>query len=185
LTAGVPVAALFGGPEQSLAESSPVLVTRLFAVPPAELRVRAVPRSGAPPNGLLTAERVVAVGRGLKARADLPLVLRLASSLDAALACSMPIAEDVKWLPKDCYVGRSGQHLSPRLYLAVGISGAPQHLDGVRDAKVVAAVNSDPDAPIFGVADFGIVGDLYEVIPELLAALGDDHETVPSKGGRP
>ncbi len=84
----------------------------------------------------------------------------------------MPVADDLGWVPKDHYVGRSGQHIAPRLYLAVGISGAPQHLEGVRGAKVVAAVNSDPDARIFRSADFGIVGDLYEVVPALIDALG-------------
>jgi len=83
------------------------------------------------------------------------------------------IADDFGWVAKERYIGRSGQHVSPRLYMAIGISGAPQHLEGVRDAKVVVAVNTDPEARIFQRADYGIVGDLYEVVPALQAALGE------------
>ena len=84
----------------------------------------------------------------------------------------MPIADDFGWVAKERYIGRSGQHIAPRLYLALGISGTPQHLEGVRDAKVVVAVNSDAEAHIFKRADYGIVGDLYEVVPALRTALG-------------
>ena len=97
------------------------------------------------------------------------VVRRLAEALDAELACSMPIADDLGWLEKSRYVGRSGNHITPALYLAVGIAGASQHMEGVRGAKVVAAINSDPAARIFQTADYGIVGDLYEVIPALIA----------------
>jgi electron transfer flavoprotein alpha subunit len=125
-------------------------------------------------SGLADAARVVGVGRGLRSRADLAMVEALAGSLDAELACSMPLAEDLGWLPKDRFVGRSGQQVSPRLYLAIGLSGAPQHLQGVRGAKVIVAVNSDPEAAIFRAADYGIVGDLYEVVPALTAVLASD-----------
>jgi electron transfer flavoprotein alpha subunit len=122
-------------------------------------------------SGLADAARVVSVGRGLRAKEDLALVEGLAAALGAEIGCSMPVADDLGWVPKERYVGRSGQKIAPRLYLALGISGMPQHLEGVRDAKVVAAVNTDPDAPIFHAAGYGIVGDLYEVVPALIAAL--------------
>jgi electron transfer flavoprotein alpha subunit len=121
--------------------------------------------------GLHDAARVVSVGRGLRAKEDLALVEQLSGALGAEIGCSMPVADDLGWVAKERYVGRSGQKIAPRLYLALGISGMPQHLEGVRDAKVVAAVNTDPDAPIFHAAGYGIVGDLYEVVPALVAAL--------------
>ncbi len=111
------------------------------------------------------------MGRGLRSRDDMALIEALAAALDAEIACSMPVADDLGWIDKARYVGRSGEHIAPRLYLAVGISGAPQHLEGVRQARVVVAVNSDPEAPIFASADYGIVGDLYDVVPALVEAL--------------
>lgn len=122
-------------------------------------------------SGIGDADRVVAVGRGLRSKADLELVGTLTTALRAELACSMPVADDLGWVPKERYVGRSGQHIAPRLYIALGISGAPQHMEGVRDAGVVVAVNADPAAPIFRTADLGVVGDLYEVVPALVEAL--------------
>jgi electron transfer flavoprotein alpha subunit len=118
-------------------------------------------------TGVADASRIVSVGRGIRQRDDLALVRDLASALGAEVGCSMPVADDLGWLPKEDYIGRSGQHVSPRLYVAVGISGAPQHLEGIRDAKTVVAINSDPEAPIFSRADYGIVGDLYEILPRL------------------
>jgi len=122
-------------------------------------------------TGVADASRIVSVGRGLRRREDLALVTDLAAALGAEVGCSMPVADDLGWLPKEDYVGRSGQHVSPRLYVAVGISGAPQHLEGIRDAGTVVAINSDPDARIFSRADYGIVGDLYEVLPRLTQRL--------------
>ena len=87
------------------------------------------------------------------------------------LACSRPLAEGVDWLPKERYIGISGQHIAPELYVAVGISGQLQHMVGVRDAGVIVAVNSDKNAPVFGQCDYGVVGDLYQVVPALTAAL--------------
>ena len=168
-----PVAGLFGGENTpSAAGSTPAAIERLNVGSPADMRLESTePVSGAH-AGVSEAERVVAVGRGLKSKADLGLVEDLAGALGAEIGCSMPIADDFGWLAKERYIGRSGQHISPRLYVAIGISGAPQHLEGVRDAKVVVAINVDPEAHIFRRADYGIVGDLYEVIPALQAALG-------------
>jgi electron transfer flavoprotein alpha subunit len=117
------------------------------------------------------AKIVVAVGRGLKAQADVALLQALAEAFGGELGCSRPLAEGVDWIAKERYVGISGQHIAPDLYVAVGISGQLQHMVGVRDAKVIVAVNSDKAAPIFSQCDFGIVGDLYQVVPALTAAL--------------
>ena len=133
--------------------------------------VRVTARRVSQPSGLADAARVVGVGRGLRSKADLDLVRGLADRLGAELACSMPLADDLGWLPRDRFLGRSGQQISPRLYLAVGLSGAPQHLQGVRGAKVIVGINSDPGAGIFRASDYGIVGDLYEIVPALTEAL--------------
>jgi electron transfer flavoprotein alpha subunit len=117
------------------------------------------------------ATRIVSIGRGLKAKADLGLIEALAKAADAELSCSRPVAEGMEWLPKDRYVGISGQHVAPDLYLAVGISGQLQHMVGVRGAKTIVAINSDAEAPVFRDADYGIVGDLYEIVPALTQAL--------------
>ncbi len=173
LASAAPVAGLFGGEDTAApAVVTPAPIEPLNVGSPADIRIeKTEPASGAN-TGVNGAERIVAVGRGLKAKADLPLVEGLAASLGAEIGCSMPIADDRGWVAKERYIGRSGQHVSPRLYVAIGISGAPQHLEGVRDAKVVVAVNADPEAHVFRRADYGIVGDLYEVIPALQAALG-------------
>jgi len=121
---------------------------------------------------LAQAERIVAVGRGIKGQEHLPLVQELAKALDAEVAASRPIC-DSGWLPMDRQVGSSGQTVAPKLYLALGISGAIQHLVGMKGARTIVAINKDTDAPIFEVADYGIVGDLFDVVPALTAILGE------------
>ena len=121
---------------------------------------------------LTQAERIVAVGRGIKGQEHLPVVQELARALGAEVAASRPIC-DSGWLPMDRQIGSSGQTVSPRLYVALGISGAIQHLVGMKGSRTIVAVNKDADAPIFEVADYGIVGDLFEVVPALVAALGE------------
>lgn len=116
---------------------------------------------------LAAAKRVVGVGRGFAAEGDLELARTLAARLGAELACSRPIAEGVNWMPAERYLGVSGATIKPDLYLAIGISGQVQHLVGVNNSKVIVAVNKDKNAPIFAHADFGVVGDLYQVLPEL------------------
>jgi electron transfer flavoprotein alpha subunit len=127
-------------------------------------------------SGIANAQRVVSMGRGVKAKKDIAIIADLATALNAEVGCSMPVADDLGWIQKDHYVGRSGQHITPMLYLAVGISGAAQHLEGIRGAKVVVAINNDPDASIFRRADYGIVGDLYEVVPALTEAIKKSSE---------
>ena len=119
---------------------------------------------------LTQAERIVAVGRGIKAREHLNLAESLATALGAEVAASRPIC-DSGWLPMDRQIGSSGQTVAPKLYLALGISGAIQHLVGMKGSRTIVAVNKDADAPIFEVADYGIVGDLFDVVPAIIAAL--------------
>jgi electron transfer flavoprotein alpha subunit len=113
---------------------------------------------------------LVSVGRGIKEEANLPIVQDLAAALGAELAASRPICDN-GWLPMERQVGSSGQTVAPKVYLAVGISGAIQHLVGMKGSQCIVAINKDENAPIFEVADYGIVGDLFEVVPALTAAV--------------
>jgi electron transfer flavoprotein alpha subunit len=119
---------------------------------------------------LTQAPRIVSVGRGIKGEEHIQLAKDLASSLGAELAASRPII-DAGWLPSDRQVGSSGQTVAPKLYLALGISGAIQHVVGMKGARTIVAINKDPDAPIFEIADYGIVGDLFEIVPAMIAEL--------------
>ena len=116
------------------------------------------------------AERIVAVGRGIKSQENIAIAERLAKAMSAEIAASRPIC-DSGWLPMDRQIGSSGQTVAPKLYVALGISGAIQHLVGMKGARTIVAINKDADAPIFEVADYGIVGDLFEVVPALIAEL--------------
>jgi electron transfer flavoprotein alpha subunit len=119
---------------------------------------------------LSQAERIVAVGRGIKGQEHLQIAQDLAKAMGAELAASRPIC-DAGWLPMDRQIGSSGQTVAPKLYVALGISGAIQHLVGMKGSRTIVAVNKDPEAPIFEIADYGIVGDLFEVVPALIAEL--------------
>ena len=116
------------------------------------------------------AEIIVSVGRGIREAENIPIVQKLAEALDGELAASRPICDN-GWLPMERQVGSSGQTVAPKLYLAVGISGAIQHLVGMKGSKTIVAINKDPEAPIFEIADYGIVGDLFQVVPALIEAL--------------
>jgi electron transfer flavoprotein alpha subunit len=119
---------------------------------------------------LSQAERIVAVGRGIKDQDHLAVAAALAKALDAELAASRPIC-DAGWLPMERQVGSSGQTVSPKLYVALGISGAIQHVVGMKGARTIVAINKDPEAPIFEIADYGIQGDLFEIVPAIVDAL--------------
>src|SRR4029434_8180057 len=119
---------------------------------------------------LSQAERIVAVGRGIKGQEHLTVVESLAKALDAEIAASRPIC-DAGWLPMERQVGSSGQTVAPKLYVALRISGAIQHLVGMKGSNTVVAINKDADAPIFEIADYGIVGDLFEIVPAIIAAV--------------
>jgi electron transfer flavoprotein alpha subunit len=110
------------------------------------------------------ADVLVSVGRGIKEEANIPIVRELADALGAPLACSRPVV-DKKWLPKGCQVGTSGKTVKPKVYIAVGISGAFQHIAGMKGAGTIIAINKDPKAPIFSAAQYGIVGDLFKIVP--------------------
>jgi electron transfer flavoprotein alpha subunit len=119
---------------------------------------------------LSAAPYIVSVGRGIQEQENLKLIEDLAAALGAEIAASRPICDN-GWLPMERQVGSSGQTVAPKLYIAIGLSGAIQHLVGMKGAKTVVAINKDPNAPIFEVADYGICGDLFEIVPKLTAAI--------------
>jgi electron transfer flavoprotein alpha subunit len=119
---------------------------------------------------LSQAERIVAIGRGIKGQEHLKLAEQLAQVMGAEIAASRPIC-DAGWLPMDRQIGSSGQTVAPKLYVALGISGAIQHLVGMKGSRTIVAINKDPEAPIFEIADYGIAGDLFDVVPAMIAEL--------------
>jgi electron transfer flavoprotein alpha subunit len=119
---------------------------------------------------LTEAETVVSAGRGLKGPENWGIIEELAKTMGAATACSRPVA-DAHWRPHNEHVGQTGVAIAPTLYVAIGISGAIQHLAGVNRSKVIVVINKDPEAPFFKAADYGIVGDAFEVVPALTAAV--------------
>jgi electron transfer flavoprotein alpha subunit len=138
-------------------------------VPSAKIKITAVNKaSGEVP--LTEAEIVVSGGRGLKGPENWGIVENLAHTLHAALACSRPVA-DAHWRPHNEHVGQTGIAIAPNLYIAIGISGAIQHLAGVNRSKTIVVINKDPEAPFFKAADYGIVGDAFEVVPKLTEAI--------------
>ena len=114
---------------------------------------------------------IVCVGRGMEKKEDLALARQLAEVVGGSIGCTRPIAEEFHWLPEELCIGLSGVQVKPDLYLGIGVSGQVQHVTGIRNAKVIAAINKDENAPIFKAADFGIIGDLYDVMPKLISEL--------------
>lgn len=120
---------------------------------------------------LVTAKRIVDVGRGLAAEEDLDMCRNLAKLLDAEVGCTRPVAENNKWMPKACYMGITGVQVKPDLIVTLGLSGQVQHIGGINKSKVIIAINKDKSAPIFKNADFGLVGDMYKIVPALIEKL--------------
>jgi electron transfer flavoprotein alpha subunit len=152
----------------------PAAAVEKFAprISPGDIRTRPLQlfRESQQSLDLGAAEIIVSVGRGIQEAANIPLIEKLAEALGAELGASRPIC-DAGWLPHERQVGSSGQTVAPKMYMAIGISGAIQHLVGMKASRTVVAINKDPDAPIFEMADYGIVGDLFEVVPALVEAL--------------
>lgn len=117
------------------------------------------------------AEKLVCVGRGLGKQEDMKLAQDLAGALGAEIGCTRSIAEDYHWLPNETYIGLSGQKVKPALYISMGVSGQVQHVAGIRDSKIIVAIDTNENAPIFAAADYGIVGDLYQIVPLLTEAI--------------
>ena len=140
---------------------------------PADARVKVLEQAPVVREGvdLASASRVVCVGRGLEKQEDLAIIQDLCKAAGAEIACSRGVAEDLKWLHLERYIGISGVEVKADLHISVGVSGQVQHVAGIRDAKVIVAVDTNENAPIFAAADYGIVGNLYDVVPALTRAL--------------
>lgn len=155
-------------PPEAVGNAAPVEVISV-PIPAPRVRVKSVKRvEGIVP--LPEAEVVVSAGRGMKGPENWGIVEELADALGATTACSRPVA-DAHWRPHHEHVGQTGIAIRPNLYIAIGISGAIQHLAGVNSSKVIVVINKDPEAPFFKAADYGVVGDLFEVVPRLTAAV--------------
>jgi electron transfer flavoprotein alpha subunit len=165
-----PVALLLDGGPVPSADGTAVPIEEVSA-PPLGLKVIETRMHDFDDVDLNSAHRVIGVGRGLKAQEDLAMVEELAQVLEAEIACSRPVAEGLNWMGKDRYIGSSGAHITPRVYVAVGISGQLQHMVGVTGAETIVAINSDPNAAVFQQTDYGLVGDLYQLVPAITAAL--------------
>lgn len=152
-------------------EGSSGHVIELPSPPPSPVRVIERKSRTLAAGDITGARVVVCVGRGFEQEADLDLARQLAQALGGEIACTRPISQEMRWLPEDVCIGLSAKKVKPDLYIGLGISGQIQHLTGIRDARVIVAVNRDANAPIFGAADYGIAGDLYEVVPQLLNIL--------------
>jgi electron transfer flavoprotein alpha subunit len=155
----------------ALGSGSPTAETVEAPAPESRVTFRRLIHPEAADVDITKEDILVAVGRGIGDSDDIEIVEELAEALGGAVACSRPVV-DAGWLPKARQVGKSGLKVKPKLYIAVGISGAPEHLEGMRDAELIVAINSDAKAPIFGVAHYGITEDLFDVVPALTERVG-------------
>jgi len=151
-------------------------VTSMDISPPDDEIYSAVTGLRSTSNGdidITDADFVVSVGRGIESKENIELIREFAESAGATLAASRPIVDN-GWLPPSRQVGQSGKTVSPNVYLAVGVSGAVQHVAGIQDANTIIAINEDPEAPIFDIADYGIVDDLFDVVPQLTKSVKEN-----------
>ncbi|MEA5020386.1 MAG: FAD-binding protein [Gordonibacter sp.] len=153
------------------ATGTDVVETRVLVTPSHPLVIRATKPVSFEGGELGRASVVVGAGRGFAHEEDLQMARDLAHVVRGEMACSRPLAENEKWMAKSLYLGVSGRMISPKVYFAIGISGQMQHMIGVHNADVIVAINKDQNAPVFNQADYGIVGDLHEVLPALTAKL--------------
>ena len=154
--------------EAGVGGGTPEIVERTPEVAPSRVKLL---RSIEPEHESVDIEKaqiIVSCGRGVKAKEDIQIIEELAKTIGGVLGCSRPMVTDLKWLSHDHWVGLSGHKVKPKVYIACGISGQIQHQAGMRDSGMIVAINTDPDAPIFKIADYGIVGDLYKVVPEII-----------------
>ncbi len=171
ITSDVKVISLAGNEIPPVESASPVEVEALSVdVPAPKVKVLEVNLQAGDTAPLPEAELVVSAGRGMKGPENWGIIEELATSLGATTACSRPVA-DTGWRPHHEHVGQTGVAIKPNLYFAIGISGAIQHLAGVNQSKVIVVINKDPEAPFFKAADYGVVGDLFDVVPRLTEAI--------------
>jgi len=123
-------------------------------------------------SNLGEANVVVCVGRGIAKQEDIEMARRLAAKLGGEVGCTRPVAEDLHWMPEECYIGISGQIVKPSVYIGIGVSGQIQHVSGIRDSKTIISIDKNENAPIIEASDYALVGDLYEILPALLKELG-------------
>ena len=164
-----PIALIYGGDGEECEKGDPVAIEQCSLTPSASIVGEILPTPGSIDVG--AARVIVGIGRGVRAKDDLEQIEALAADLKGCVACTLPIHEDSNWYPAEQILGSSHNQATPDLYLALGISGSPNHLSGVKGAKVVVAVNNDPKAHIFERGNYGIVCDLYDFIPAFREAL--------------
>ena len=164
-------AVIFIGDEETDCAGASAPISEVDGNPVASIRIDGSFAHEESASGLLEAKAVVGFGMGLRRQEDVAIIQDLADALGAEVACTLPICDDMHWLGPDRVLGFSHNQVAPAIYVAVGTSGMPQHLSGVRGAKAVVAVNNNPEAPIFKNCNYGVVGDLYKIVPELTRAI--------------
>jgi electron transfer flavoprotein alpha subunit len=146
-------------------------IKEIHLAPASPVKIQEQRPAASTEENLSEARVIVCVGRGIEKQEDLDMLNQLAQTIDGMTGCTRPISEELHWLPEESCIGLSGQQVKPDLYIGVGVSGQIQHTTGIRDSKAILAINSDENAPIFEVADFGVVGDLYDIVPKLIKEL--------------